>query len=94
MKTIENQGFLTTPDAMGRSGPVKTPAAFQIANEISGFEHVPYGTALRIFNRCRVSSFLVNTLTITGVHWTQPSLIITMDGAHQNKSCCTPTVRC
>jgi hypothetical protein len=46
MKTIENQGFLTTLNAMGRTVPVKTPAAFQIANKINCFEHVPYGTAL------------------------------------------------
>ena len=46
MKTIEKQSFLTTPDAMGRSVPVETPAPFQIANEISGFEHVSCGTAL------------------------------------------------
>jgi hypothetical protein len=50
MKTIENQGFLTTPNAMGRSVPVKTPTAFQITNKIKGFEHVSYGTALlRVF---------------------------------------------
>jgi len=47
MKIIENQCFLTTPNAMGRSVPAKTPAAFQIANEINGFEHVSYGTALK-----------------------------------------------
>ena len=37
MKTIEHQGLLATPDAMGRRVPVKTPAAFQINNEINGF---------------------------------------------------------
>ena len=46
MKNIGNQGFLTTPNAMGRSVPVKMPAAFQIANATNGFEHVSYGTAL------------------------------------------------
>lgn len=46
MKTVENKGFLTTQNAMGRSVPVKTPATFQITNEINGFEHVSYGTAL------------------------------------------------
>jgi hypothetical protein len=49
MKTIENQGFLTTPNAMGRSVPVKMPLAFQITNEINGFVHVSYGTALNWF---------------------------------------------
>jgi hypothetical protein len=37
MKTIGNQGFLTTSDAMGRSVPVKAPVAFQIANKINCF---------------------------------------------------------
>ena len=46
MKTIENQAFLTTPKAMGRSVPVKTPTVFQIINEINGFVHISYGTAL------------------------------------------------
>jgi polysaccharide biosynthesis/export protein len=46
MQTIENKGYLTTPDARGRSVPDITPAAFQIANEINGFEHISYGTAL------------------------------------------------
>jgi hypothetical protein len=46
MKTIENKGFLPIPNAMGRSVSVKTPAAFQIANKINGFEHVSYGTAV------------------------------------------------
>ena len=47
MNSVENQGFLTTPDAMGRSVPVKTPSSCQIANKINGFEHVSYGTALK-----------------------------------------------
>jgi hypothetical protein len=47
MKTIENKGFLATSDAMGRSVPVKAPAAFQIANKINGFVHISYGTALQ-----------------------------------------------
>ena len=46
MKTTENKGFLTTPNPMGRSVAVKTPANFQIANKINGFEHISYGTAL------------------------------------------------
>jgi hypothetical protein len=46
MKSIENKGFLTTPSAMGRSVAVKLPANFQIANKISGFEHISYGTTL------------------------------------------------
>lgn len=29
MKSIENQGFLTTPDAMGRSVAVKAPPVFK-----------------------------------------------------------------
>ena len=51
MKNIGNQGFLTTPNAMGRSVPVKMPAAFQIANETNGFEHVSYGTVLTIVQK-------------------------------------------
>jgi hypothetical protein len=50
MKIFENQGFLTTPNAKGRSVPVKMPAAFQIANKINGFEHVSYGMALDNFH--------------------------------------------
>ena len=46
VKNVENKGFLTTQNAMGRSVPVKTPATFQITNEINGFEHFSYGTAL------------------------------------------------
>jgi hypothetical protein len=46
MKTNENQGFLTTPDTMGRSVPVKTPVRFKIVNEINGLVHISYGTAL------------------------------------------------
>ena len=47
MKTIGIKGFLPGPNAMGRSVPAKTPAAFQITNKINGFEHVSYGTALK-----------------------------------------------
>jgi hypothetical protein len=47
MKTIENKGFLTDPNAMGRSVAVKTPANYPIANKINGFMHVSYGTALK-----------------------------------------------
>ena len=46
MKTAENQGFLTTPNAMGRSVAVKAPSSFKIARKINGFEHVFYGTGL------------------------------------------------
>jgi hypothetical protein len=46
MKTIENQGFLPIPNAMGLSVAVKTQAAFQIINKINGFAHVFHGTAL------------------------------------------------
>jgi len=46
MKTIENQALLTTPKAMGRSVPAKTPTVFQIINEINSFVHISYGTAL------------------------------------------------
>ena len=46
MKTTENKGFLTSPNAMGRSVAVKLPVAFQKANKINGFEHIFYGTAL------------------------------------------------
>jgi Cadherin-like domain len=56
MKNIENQGSLTTTDAMGRSGPVKTPSSFPITNEINGFAHIFYGTALKQrFNVCRLA---------------------------------------
>ena len=48
MKNIENKGFLTTLDAVGRCVPVKTPAALQKANKINGFVHIPYGTAMVI----------------------------------------------
>ncbi|MGA3143562.1 MAG: hypothetical protein ABSF10_11165 [Verrucomicrobiota bacterium] len=47
MKTIENQGFLPIPSAMGRSVAVKTQAAFQIINKINGFVHISHGTALQ-----------------------------------------------
>ena len=47
MKTTENKGFLTSPNAMGRSVAVKLPVAFQKANKINGFEHIFYGTALK-----------------------------------------------
>lgn len=46
MKTIENKGFLPTPNTVGQSVAVKTPTAFRIANKINGFEPVSYGTAL------------------------------------------------
>ena len=48
MKIIENKGFLTIPNAMGRSVPVKTPGVFEKANEINGFEHISYGMALTL----------------------------------------------
>jgi len=47
MKTIENQGFLPIPSAMGRSVAVKTQGAFQIINKINGFVHISHGTALQ-----------------------------------------------
>ena len=50
MKTIENKGFLTTSNAMGRSVPVKAPARFIIVNKINGFVHTSYGTALKFHN--------------------------------------------
>lgn len=49
MKTIENMGFLTAPHAMGRSVPVKTLAKSENVNEINGFAHNSYGTALKTF---------------------------------------------
>jgi len=48
VKPIQNQGFLTTPKAMGLNVPVKTPTAFRIINEINGFVHNSYGTALNV----------------------------------------------
>lgn len=47
MKTVEYKGFLRTPNAMGWSVVVKTPAALQITNKINGFERISYGTALK-----------------------------------------------
>jgi hypothetical protein len=40
---------LPTPNAMGWSLEVKTPADFQNTNKINDFEHVPYGMVLIIF---------------------------------------------
>ena len=51
MKTIENQGFLTTSSAMGRSVSVRSPSSFKIVNKINSFERVSYGTALEIIDR-------------------------------------------
>ena len=48
MKNIENRGFLTTLDAVGRCMLVETPAAFQKANKINGFMHISYGTAMKL----------------------------------------------
>jgi len=48
MKTVENKGFLTTPNAMGRSVVAKPPVAVQKANKINCFVHISYGTALNI----------------------------------------------
>jgi hypothetical protein len=68
MKTIENQGFLATPNAIGRSEAVKTPACFQNASKVNGFEHISYGTALikiiglaSLFYTITVSSLLAQT---------------------------------
>ena len=58
MKTTENKGFLTSPNAMGRSVAVKLPVAFQKANKINGFEHIFYGTALK-----QVHFVIVTTLS-------------------------------
>ena len=57
MKTTENKGFLTSPNAMGRSVAVKLPVAFQKANKINGFEHIFYGTALKQFYRFSLLGF-------------------------------------
>ncbi len=66
MKNIEDQGSLTTPDAMGRSVPVKTPASFSIANEINGFAHIFHGTALKQrFNFCRRAKNLFCVLSLS-----------------------------
>ena len=46
MKTVENKGFLPTPNAVGWSVAVKTAADFKNTNKINGFEHVSYGMAL------------------------------------------------
>ena len=40
MKTIEHQGFLPIPNAMGRSVAVKAQAGFQIINKINGFVRI------------------------------------------------------
>jgi hypothetical protein len=49
MKIVENKGFLPTPNAMGWSLAVKTPADFQNTNKINDFEHVSYGMVLMLF---------------------------------------------
>jgi hypothetical protein len=49
MKIVENKGFLPTPNAMGWSLAVKTPADFQNTNKINDFEHVSYGMVLNSF---------------------------------------------
>lgn len=49
MNTIENQDFLITPNAMGRSVPVKTPAGFKKVNKINGYVHNSCGTVLNGF---------------------------------------------
>ena len=73
MKNVENKGFLTTQNAMGRSVPVKTPATFQITNEINGFEHVSYGTALQLLHspacptRCRCFKKSQLAIVIVGI---------------------------
>ena len=46
MKIIENQGFLTALNAMRRCVSVETTDGFTIVNEINGFVHDSYGTAL------------------------------------------------
>jgi hypothetical protein len=57
MKIVENKGFLPTPNAMGWSLAVKTPADFQNTNKINDFEHVSYGMVLISLNeiKCFVS---------------------------------------
>jgi hypothetical protein len=47
MKIVENKGLLPTPNAMGWSLAVKTPADFQNTNKINCFEHVSYGMVLK-----------------------------------------------
>ena len=62
MKTIKKKGFLPTLNAMGRSGLVKTPAAFQIANKINGFEHISYETALISFRNFFWCAAMIETM--------------------------------
>jgi curli biogenesis system outer membrane secretion channel CsgG len=67
MKTIENKGFLPNPNAMGRSVPFKAPVNLQITNKIKGFEHISYGTALKIFETfSRLSLALFVALGLAG----------------------------
>jgi hypothetical protein len=40
VKIIDNQGFLTTPKAMGLKVAIKASSSFQIANKINGVEQV------------------------------------------------------
>ncbi len=40
MKTIDHQGFLPMPNAMGRCVAIKTQAGFQIINKINGFVRI------------------------------------------------------
>jgi len=61
---------------------VKTPAAFQITNEINGFEHISYGTALKIFgcfmkpSRLLLPLFLAALNSLRGAEPAKPNVIV------------------
>jgi hypothetical protein len=59
VKIIENKGFLTTPNAMGRSVAVKAPSSFKNADEINGFEHISCGTALKKNIKTKLNSLFI-----------------------------------
>jgi len=50
MKTVKNKGFSAFLHVMGQSVGVKTPTRFEIANEINGFVHISYWSAVIIRN--------------------------------------------
>ncbi len=66
MKTFENKGILTTPNAMGWNVTVKTPADFQNTNKINGFEHVSYGIALKFILKAGLVMLLLHSVVVQG----------------------------
>ncbi len=80
MKTTENKGFLTSPNAMGRSVAVKLPVAFQKANKINGFEHIFYGTALYFSHQFLLQMRSArNRLVLIRLPRNRPILVVNMN---------------